>query len=232
MLRTLYLILCLAGLLPFASAVMAADTPKPPVLLVWGDSLSAAYGIPVEQGWVSLMQSRLGQRYQVVNGSISGETSNGGLTRLPAALRQHQPQIVILELGANDGLRGLPLDKLHSNLTDMIALIQQQGATVVLAGIRLPPNYGGFARQFEEVYATLAGKKQLPFVPFLLEGVANDWDLMQADGLHPTAAAQPRILETVWTVLAKVLEKPPAGPTLTPVPPSSGATTGGPIHRD
>lgn len=208
MLRVLYLILLLFGVLPAATGVFAAEASKtpPPKLLVWGDSLSAAYGIPVEQGWVSLLQAKLGERYHVVNGSISGETSAGGLTRLAAALQEHQPAYMLLELGANDGLRGISLDTLRANLEQMIKLAQAANAKVVLIGIQLPPNYGtAFTEKFAAVYSELAKQYELPFVPFLLEGVADNWDLMQADGLHPTAAAQPKVLENVWGVLAPLL---------------------------
>lgn len=210
MLRTLYLIFCLLGFLPAVTVVMANETPpavtNSPTLLVWGDSLSAAYGIPVEKGWVSLLQEKLGDNYRVVNGSISGETTAGGLTRLPDALKQHQPAYVLLELGANDGLRGIDLPTMRSNLEQMIKLAQAANAKVVLIGIKLPPNYGtAFTEKFEATYAGLATQYALPIVPFLLEGVAEDWDLMQADGLHPTAEAQPKVLETVWQVLEGVL---------------------------
>lgn len=204
MLRTLYLIFALLGVLPSSTVVFAAEPPK---LLVWGDSLSAAYGIPVDKGWVSLLQAKLGEQYSVVNGSISGETSAGGLTRLPEALKQHQPAYVLLELGANDGLRGIDLPTMRSNLEQMIKLAQAAKAKVVLVGIKLPPNYGAvFTDKFEATYAELAKQYALPIVPFLLEGVAENWDLMQADGLHPTVEAQPQVLETVWRVLEGVLK--------------------------
>jgi acyl-CoA thioesterase-1 len=203
MLRTLYLILCLIGFLPATNTVMAADIPK---LLVWGDSLSAAYGIPVDKGWVSLLQQKLAGKYTVINGSISGETSAGGLTRLPDALKEYQPAYVLLELGANDGLRGIDLPTMRSNLEKMLELAQDAKAKVVLIGIKLPPNYGpGFTEKFEATYAELAKQHELPLVPFLLEGVADNWDLMQADGLHPTAVAEPKVLDNVWKVLEGAL---------------------------
>ena len=210
MLRTLYLIFCLLGFLPAVTVVMADETTpaskNSSTLLVWGDSLSAAYGIPVEKGWVSLLQTKLGDHYKVVNGSISGETTAGGLTRLPEALKQHDPDYVLLELGANDGLRGIDLPTMRRNLDTMLKLAQATNAKVVLIGIKLPPNYGTtFTEKFEATYAELAKQYALPIVPFLLEGVAEDWDLMQADGLHPTAEAQPKVLETVWQVLEGVL---------------------------
>lgn len=211
MLRALYLIFSLIGVFPLSTMVMAADTtaPHPAKILVWGDSLSAAYGIPVDQGWVNLLQKRLGDNYQIVNGSISGETTAGGLSRLPAALKDHQPNYVLLELGANDGLRGIKTDIMQANLEQMIKLSQAAQAKVVLIGIKLPPNFGAtYTTKFEAVYTDLAKQYQLPFVPFLLDGVAQDWDLVQADGVHPTAAAQPKLVDNVWPVLEKVLILP------------------------
>ena len=211
MLRVLYLILCLMGLLPSTTVVIAAETPvattpETPTLLVWGDSLSAAYGIAADEGWVNLLQEKLGDNYKVVNGSISGETSAGGLTRLPEALKTHQPAYVLLELGANDGLRGIDLPTMRSNLEQMVKLAQAAKAKVVLIGIKLPPNYGTtFTDKFDAVYTDLAKEYELPLVPFLLAGVAEDWDLMQADGLHPTAEAEPKVLDNVWAVLEGVL---------------------------
>ncbi|UOG90485.1 MAG: arylesterase [Candidatus Thiothrix sulfatifontis] len=175
-------------------------------VLVWGDSLSAAYGIPVETGWVSLLQTKLGDHYKVVNGSISGETTAGGLTRLPEALKQHEPDYVLLELGANDGLRGIDLPTMRRNLEQMITLSQTADAKVILLGIQLPPNYGTtFTEKFAATYTDLAKQYTIPLLPFLLDGVAENWDLMQADGLHPTAAAQPQLLANVWKVLETAL---------------------------
>jgi acyl-CoA thioesterase-1 len=188
------------------SAVAAA-----PVMLVYGDSLSAAYGIPREQGWVTLLQQRLqkqGYPHQVVNASISGETTSGGLSRINAALKQHDPDIVLLELGANDGLRGLPVAAMQHNLTAMIEASQKAGAEVLLIGIMIPPNYGsGYTRQFSESFPALAKRYKLPLIPFLLDGVAGKRDLTLDDGLHPTAAAQSLILENVWGVLEPELDK-------------------------
>lgn len=192
-------------LLPYATS----QASQPPVLLVMGDSLSAAYNLPAESGWVNLLEQRLQQQgydWQVINASISGETTGGGLTRLPALLRQHQPQIVLLELGANDGLRGQPPQRITANLDHMITLTRQADAEVLLLGILLPPNYGPrYLQQFEQIYPQLAKQHQLPLVPFLLEGVADKPSLMQQDGLHPTAEAQPEILETVWVELKPLL---------------------------
>lgn len=188
-----------------SGSLQAAERP---VILVMGDSLSAAYNLPTSAGWVSLLEERLKSQtnWQVVNASISGETTSGGLTRLPRLLRQHQPDLVLLELGANDGLRGLPPKLISNNLEKMLTLSQESGAKVMLIGILLPPNYGpAYLAQFEQTYPNLAKKHQLPLVPFLLEGVADKPSLMQADGLHPTAEAQPIILETVWLELKALL---------------------------
>lgn len=206
MLRALYLILTLMGVLPLMNMVMAAETTPPTKILVWGDSLSAAYGIPVDKGWVNLLQQKLQNNVVINNGSISGETTAGGLTRLPAALQTYQPDYVLLELGANDGLRGIKTDTMQANLEQMIQLAQQAKAKVVLLGIKLPPNYGSaYTQKFEAVYTNLAKQYNLPLVPFLLDGIAQNWDLVQADGVHPTAAAQPIVLDNVWKVLQSVL---------------------------
>ena len=178
-------------------------------ILVFGDSLSAAYGIRPEQGWVTLLTQRLqtqGYGYQVVNASVSGETSSGGLERLPRALSLHTPGIVVLELGANDGLRGLPVSAMRDNLAQMVRLAQRAGAHVLLVGIRIPPNYGPrYTDEFARVYPELAQQYHLPLVPFLLEKVALDPALMQEDGMHPNAAAEPIVLDTLWPYLKPLL---------------------------
>ena len=175
-----------------------------------GDSLSAAYGIETEQGWVALLGQRLeskGYDWRVVNASVSGDTTAQGLTRLPLELQRHHPAIVILELGANDGLRGLSVTAMQQNLAHMIVLAQKAGAQVLLVGIYLPPNYGPeYTRKFAAVYPRLARKYRLPLVPFLLAGVAEHRDWMQADGLHPLAAAEPRVLANVWLKLEPLLK--------------------------
>ena len=190
------------------NAVASAST-----ILVFGDSLSAAYGIRPEQGWVTLLTQRLqaqGYGYQVVNASVSGETSSGGLERLPRALELHAPVIVILELGANDGLRGLPVSAMRDNLAHMVQLAQATGARVLLVGIRIPPNYGPrYTEEFARVYPELAHQYQLALVPFLLEKVALDPALMQEDGMHPNGAAEPIVLETLWSYLKPLLKKKP-----------------------
>lgn len=181
-------------------------------ILVLGDSLSAAYGIEPGQGWVALLQRRLedqGYGYRVVNASVSGETSSGGLQRLPRALKIHQPDLVILELGSNDGLRGLPIQTTRANLQKMIRLAREAGAEVLLVGMRMPPNYGPrYTEQFTGMFADLAQSEGVALVPFFLDGVALDPTLMQDDGLHPNARAQPVLLETLWKHLAPLLRKP------------------------
>lgn len=180
-------------------------------LLVVGDSLSAAYGIPQSEGWVSLLEQELEQRnsrLRVVNASISGETSSGGLSRLPRLLKDYRPDLVLLELGANDGLRGTPLNIMEQNLRRMIELSQASDARVLLIGIRLPPNYGPqYTERFYQIYPQLAQEYGLPLVPFLLESVATDPRLMQRDGLHPNSDAQPILLQTVWKQLGPLLEQ-------------------------
>jgi acyl-CoA thioesterase-1 len=180
-------------------------------ILVFGDSLSAAYGVRPEQGWVALLAQRLqtqGYGYQVVNASVSGETSTGGLQRLPRALEIHHPTVVVLELGANDALRGLPLTVTRDNLTKMVQLSQAAGARVLLVGIRIPPNYGArYANEFASVYPSIAKQYHLPLVPFLLDKVALNPALMQEDGLHPNAHGEPQVLDTVWRELEPLLKK-------------------------
>ena len=176
-------------------------------LLVFGDSLSAAYGIPVQQGWVSLLAQKLEQRsIQVINASISGETTSGGLTRITSTLAQHKPKIVVVELGANDGLRGLPVKQMEQNLAAIIRASQQAGAKVLLLGMKIPPNYGPqYTRDFSNTYTALARQFKTGLVPFFLEGVAGNPALIQQDGLHPTAEAQPRLLDNLWPTLRKML---------------------------
>jgi acyl-CoA thioesterase-1 len=191
-------------------AVRAASA-RPGTVLVLGDSLSAAYGMRLEQGWVALLQSRLhakGYGQQVVNASVTGETTGGGLARLPRALATHVPAIVIVELGGNDGLRGLPVADIRRNLDAIVQRSRQSGAQVLLVGMRIPPNYGPtYTGGFEQVYPDLARMRRVPLVPFLLEGIALDDRLMQADGIHPNATAQPRLLDAVWKVLEPMLKE-------------------------
>jgi acyl-CoA thioesterase-1 len=187
---------------------VAADKP---VILVLGDSLSAGYGIPVEQGWVSRLQQRLdaeGYGYAVVNASVSGETTAGGLERLPRALAKHKPAVVIIELGGNDGLRGLPVTELRANLEALVDASRKAGAEALLAAIRMPPNYGPqYTGKFYAVYETLAREQKVPWVPFFLEGIALREDLFQDDGIHPDLDAQPILLDNVWPVLEPLLQR-------------------------
>jgi acyl-CoA thioesterase I len=178
-------------------------------VLVFGDSLSAGYGLASAEAWPALLAQRLrAQRpgYAVVNASISGETTAGGRSRLPAALSQHRPKVVIIALGANDGLRGLPPEAMRDNLKGMIVAAQQARARVMLVGMEMPPNYGrDYTRKFRAVFAELARTYKLAFVPFLLDGFADKRELFQADTLHPTAAAQPLILDNLWPALRPLL---------------------------
>lgn len=180
-----------------------------------GDSLSAAYGIPVESGWVALLQARLraqGYPHRVVNGSVSGETTAGGLARLPAALQRHQPRVVLIELGGNDGLRGLPLQQLKTNLAQMAALAEKSGAQPVLFEMRIPPNYGAaYADGFQQTFGTVARQLKAPLVPFFLNGLMDQTGMFQDDGIHPTRDAQMRMLDAVWPLLETLLtESKPA----------------------
>ena len=180
-------------------------------ILVWGDSLSAGYGIKDSESWPALLQSRLeklGLDATVVNASISGETSAGGRSRLPAALARHKPAVVVIALGANDGLRGLPLKMMGDNLTAMIDASREAGAKVVLVGMRLPPNYGpAYTTKFQNTFDEVAAASKVPLVPFLLEGIATEPALFQADGIHPVAEAQFNLLDNVWPALKPLLRK-------------------------
>ncbi|MBX3685687.1 MAG: arylesterase [Rhodocyclaceae bacterium] len=180
-------------------------------ILVWGDSLSAGYGIKASESWPALLQSRLeklGLDATVVNASISGETSAGGRSRLPAALARHKPAVVVIALGANDGLRGLPLKMMGDNLTAMIDASREAGAKVVLVGMRLPPNYGpAYTTKFQNTFDEVAAASKVPLVPFLLEGIATEPALFQADGIHPVAEAQFNLLDNVWPALKPLLRK-------------------------
>jgi len=195
-------------LMPMLACAKGPDTRA--AVLVVGDSLSAAHNIPAASGWVNLLQQRVKQQITpppaVINASISGETTAGALTRLPGLLEKHRPSVVVIELGGNDALRGLTPAQLRGNLEKMIVASQQAGAKVLLLGIDVPPNYGPAYRQrLRQTYAELAKAYKVPLLPFLLEGVALKPNLMQADGLHPTAAAQPQVLENVWPLLKPLL---------------------------
>lgn len=191
------------------TASHAAAKTTTPTLVVLGDSISAAYGINSHQGWVQLLQQRLndqGYRYRVINASISGDTSHSGLSRLPALLKQHQPKILIIALGGNDGLQGLPLTALKNNLSQIIEKSRQYLSQPLLIGIRLPPNYGAdYNRRFASLYQQLANEDNIPLIPRLMDNVADNKQLMQADGIHPTAAAQMQLLENIWPSLIPLL---------------------------
>ncbi|MGB0127369.1 MAG: arylesterase [Rhodocyclaceae bacterium] len=188
----------------FSAAANAAST-----VLVFGDSLSAGYGLRTADAWPSLLAAQLDTArpgYRVVNASISGETTAGGRTRLPAALAQHRPEVVILALGANDGLRGLSLDAMRDNLQAMVAAARQARAKVLLVGMEIPPNYGpAFTAKFRTVFQDVAARNKTALLPFLLDGFADRRELFQADTIHPTAAAQPLILKNVWPRLQPLL---------------------------
>ncbi len=200
-------IVCLAG--PPAAADSRTDTAATQTILVVGDSLSAAYGIREDAGWVALLQERLldsGHPHRVVNASITGDTTAGARARLPAALDLHRPSLVVLELGGNDGLRGLSLRAMRENLIELVRLSRAAGARVLLLGMRLPPNYGlAYTAAFERVYRRVADGEGVALVPFFLEGVAETLELMQADGIHPGEQAQPLMLEQVWPALEELL---------------------------
>jgi len=196
-------------MLGFAGFPAHAETPA---ILVFGDSISAGYGLPrVDQGWVGMLRAKLkdeGYGYEVVNASVSGETTAGGLARLPRALDLHHPRVVILELGGNDGLRALSIDQMRANLAKMIDLAVAAGARVLLLGMRIPPNYGPeFTEKFFATFADVAHAKKVPCVPFLLSGIALSPALMQADGVHPSELGQPKLLGNVWPALQPLLRK-------------------------
>lgn len=201
-------LLLLCGLL---LCLLLAPAARASTILVMGDSLSAAYGVSTETAWVNLLRQRLHEgdhdQWQVVNASISGETTDGGARRLPELLEKHQPDIVIIELGGNDGLRGFPPPVIRSNLTTMIEASQQAGAQVLLVGMQIPPNYGSaYTRLFAGIFPELAAEHDTALVPFFLDGVYNGVGLMQNDGVHPTEKAQPRLLENVWPHLEPLLQ--------------------------
>jgi acyl-CoA thioesterase-1 len=181
------------------------------IILIVGDSLSAAYGIPLEQGWVSLLQERLDTRdypYRIVNASISGDTTANARARLPEALASHAPAVVLLELGGNDGLRGLSLTAMKDNLAAMISSLQEAGAQVLLIGVQLPPNYGPrYTERFQAIYRELARERGLALLPSLVDGIGTEQTLMQSDGIHPNATAQPLIRDRVWEALVPLLEQ-------------------------
>ncbi len=192
-----------------AASASAYSAPK--TVLVVGDSLSAEYGLTRGAGWVALLEQKLKAEKidaRIVNASISGETTSGGRARLPALLTAHKPQIVVIELGANDGLRGLPVASAEANLRQMVTLSQQQDAKVMLIGMRMPPNYGrAYTERFFGMYGTLSKDLKAPLVPFMLEGVADKPALFQADRLHPNAQAHPIILNTIWPTFSSLIRQ-------------------------
>ena len=215
MIKALFSAVYAALLLTQAAAAFAEDSPSAgsspqPKILIFGDSLSAAYGIGEDEGWVTLLAERLAQEdseLEVVNGSVSGETTTGGRARLPSLLERYNPAFVLIELGGNDGLRGLPLSLMRENLTDMIQLSQSSGATVMIAGMQIPPNYGPrYTEPFFAQYAELAEEFDLYLIPFLIDGIPQQPELMQADGIHPKAEAQSMILDNFWPVLLEALQ--------------------------
>lgn len=179
-------------------------------ILVYGDSLSAAYGIPKQQGWVALLQKKLQSehyRYEVVNASISGETTSGGVSRIASALKQTKPKVIILALGANDGLRGLPITEMTKNLNNIITQSKKTGAKVLLVGMKIPPNYGPkYTESFSQSYRQLSSHHKIPLVPFMLDNVAVKSNLIQEDGLHPNILGQPIILQNIWPKLKLLLK--------------------------
>ena len=193
----------------FITVPVCAPAGEAPGILILGDSLSAAYGMEISESWPSLLQQRLnenGHAHRVFNSSITGDTTQGGLARLPRLLEKHRPVIVIVELGGNDGLRGLPLDVTRANLSRMVELSQAAGATVVLAEMRIPPNYGrSYTERFNGTYTSLSEQYEVVLLPFILQDIALEPGLMQGDGIHPTARAQPLILDEVWETLEPLL---------------------------
>ena len=192
-------------------AAPARAAPDKPVIVVLGDSLSAGYGIDKAKGWVNLLAQRLeskGYDYRVINAAISGDTTRGGLDRLPKALDRFNPKILIVELGGNDGLRGIAPTETRRNLSQIVQLAQGHGARVLLVGVRMPPNYGpAFSERFEEAFRKVADQRDVPLVPKILAGIGEHRELMQADGIHPIAEAQPQVLDNIWPGLKPLLRK-------------------------
>ena len=192
-----------------AQAAQQQTSLQTPIILVLGDSLSASFGIDHSNGWVSLLEQKLINNYynyHIVNASISGETTHGGLQRLPKLLAKYQPRLVIIELGGNDGLRGLSIEMIKSNLQTMISKTAETHADILLVGMRLPPNYGKlYTESFYQMYVDLGQDNKIPVVPFLLDGIATNDNLMQSDGIHPRVEAQPLILKNVWNKLKPLL---------------------------
>jgi len=196
----------------FATSANAVDVgvDEFPTILVFGDSLSAGYGIDVDQSWTTLLQTRLaeqGYEYRVVNASIGGETTEGGATRIESALAAFAPALIILELGGNDGLRGFPPERIKGNLEKIVARGKASGAAVILLGIRIPPSYGQrYIEMFDNIFREVAVENDVPWIEFFMEGIALDETLMQEDGIHPNATAQPILLENAWPIIEQALD--------------------------
>ena len=192
-----------------SSPAFSADEPT---ILIFGDSLSAGFGIDVDQSWGTLLQARLddqGYEHRVVNASISGETTEGGVTRIPAALERFDPALVVLELGGNDGLRGFPPERLQENLVSIIETAKSTGAQVILLGIRIPLNYGPrYSAAFEDAFRQAAAAQEIPWIEFFMEGIALNEELLQADRIHPNAEAQPMLLDNAWPIISEALDTP------------------------
>jgi acyl-CoA thioesterase-1 len=189
----------------------SAKSAEPPGILIFGDSLSAGYGIEVDQSWGALLQSRLrdqGYEHRVINASISGETTEGGATRIEAALAEFSPELIILELGGNDGLRGFPAARMRANLETIVKRAKASGAEVVLLGIRIPTNYGSrYSAEFEDVFRQVSEEFEVEWIEFFMEGIAFDDDLLQEDRIHPNATAQPILLDNAWPIISATLTK-------------------------
>jgi acyl-CoA thioesterase-1 len=208
--KILLLALVILTGLPALAEPLDSGRSTAPVILVLGDSISAGFGVPIQQGWVTLFQQQLQQRVPqvtVVNASISGDTTQGGVARLPALLKTHQPDLLLIELGGNDGLRGTPLTVIRNNIEHMITMAEHEGIMVMLLGMQIPPNYGArYADGFASIYSDLANQQETLLLPFLLEGIATQPELMQADGIHPTAAAQPAMASAVINAMTIWIE--------------------------
>lgn len=202
----------LGGLLLCLLSLITLNNAQAKNILILGDSISAGFGMSSEDAWVSLLEQRLEQKFpgqhEVINSSMSGETAAGALSRLPNLLQNHQPDVVIIELGGNDGLRGQPPTLIERNLDRLVVMSLEAGADTLLFGIKIPPNYGtAYSQAFEDNFKRLAERHEIPLLPFFLEGVAGNDDLMQADGIHPRAEAQPLLLDNAWPLIEKALQK-------------------------
>jgi len=202
----------LGGLLLCLLSLITLNNAQAKSILILGDSISAGFGMSSEDAWVSLLEQRLEQKFpgqhEVINSSMSGETAAGALSRLPNLLQNHQPDVVIIELGGNDGLRGQPPTLIERNLDRLVVMSLEAGADTLLFGIKIPPNYGtAYSQAFEDNFKRLAERHEIPLLPFFLEGVAGNDDLMQADGIHPRAEAQPLLLDNAWPLIEKALQK-------------------------